>query len=302
MIMKLIVYDVGNAACSIIKSPNGYGMMIDCGCNSDKPNPVDSFLFQKDWHGIRPYTTLNGQNYSLGLLHITHPDDDHVRNAKKIKSELPPYLLQKRDFEEFPQTESINEDYKKYIDKKYRGNNPEKIDWGFDIDKTFRIPMDTLLNDETLNKKIKNNSSILRFLKYQEISVLYAGDLEKEAWDWLATHNNDFRDTISRNGVGILIAPHHGHKSGFPSALFDLCGNVNVVIHSKGSEGSIDGTNVSNQYSGWALGVNYINLNDKSYYSGKVLTTRSNGNIYIEIQNQNLNVWTDTASPNHKRL
>ena len=40
--MKLIIFDVGNAFCSLVSSPNGYGLMVDCGSNEDKENPVDA--------------------------------------------------------------------------------------------------------------------------------------------------------------------------------------------------------------------------------------------------------------------
>ena len=160
--------------------------------------------------------------------------------------------------------------------------------------------MSELKSDELLNKNIKNNSSILRYIKYQGVKVLFAGDMEKEGWEWLAKNDNDFV-SIMQCGIDVLVAPHHGHKSGFPTSLFDITGNVKIVIHSKGSEGNIEGTDVSTQYSDNANGVNYMNLNDKNYYSGKVLTTRSNGNIYIDISNYSLNIWTDKASPNHQK-
>lgn len=298
--MRLIIFDVGNAACSVISSPTTVGMMIDCGSNSEKTNPVDLYKNFKSWLGINPFVKSDGTQYELGLLHITHPDDDHIRNAKRIKEELEPYLLRKREFEEFPDGDTINKDYKDYIDKKYRGTNPEKIVWGFDVNKIFQIPMETLKSDELLSKKLRNNSSIIRFIKKNGLSILYSGDLEKAGWEWLINNDKDFVDTIS-SGIDILIAPHHGHKSGFPSALFAITGNVRCVIHSKGSEGNIEGTDVSSQYSNNSDGVIYTSLNDKFQYKGKVLTTRSNGNIYIEIGKESFTIWTDKASSNHEK-
>ncbi len=299
--MRLIVFDVGDAACSVISSPNNFVLMVDCGSNSEKTNPVDLFNSNRDWLGAQPFTTSNGNRYELGLLHITHPDDDHVRNAKRIKEEIAPYLLLTRRYEEFPQDEQINQDYKTYLDKKYRGSNPESISWGFNANKTFSIPMDVLKNDEKLNRKIKNNASILRYIEYLGTKILFAGDMEKEGWEWLTNNDNAFINTIE-SGLDILIAPHHGHKSGFPKELFDQSGLVKLVIHSKGNEGNIEGTNVSTQYSQNSVGVNYKNINDGNYYSGKVLTTRSNGNIYIHITSDGLNVWAQKASPNHEKV
>lgn len=41
--LKIIICDVGNAASAIVKVPTGYSIMIDCGCNNEKDNPVDIF-------------------------------------------------------------------------------------------------------------------------------------------------------------------------------------------------------------------------------------------------------------------
>jgi beta-lactamase superfamily II metal-dependent hydrolase len=299
--MKLIIFDVGNAACSIVSSPNKYGLMIDCGSNSEKTNPVDIYNNNKEWLETTPFITSMGTEYEIGLLHITHPDDDHVRNAKRIREELTPYLLIKRKYEEFPDSDSINQDYIDYIDKVYRGSNPETIDWGFDVNDFFQIPMETLKSNELLSKKIRNNSSILRYIEYNGTRILFTGDMETEGWDWIIENNKSFVDTI-KNGVDIIIAPHHGHESGFPKALFDITGEVKLVIHSKGSEGNIEGTDVSSQYSENAEGINYKNLNDKAFYRGKVLTTRSNGDIYITVNDNSFTVWASKASPNHEKV
>ena len=105
-----------------------------------------------------------------------------------------------------------------------------------------------------------------------------------------------------KEGIDVLIAPHHGHDSGFPKALFDLTGNVKVIILSKDTEASKEDSDVYSGYSNHAEGVVYYNLNDKRFYSGKVLTTRSNGNIYIVVDTEGLSILTDTASSNHKKL
>lgn len=39
--MEIVVFDVGNASCNYICSPNKYAMMIDCGSSSEKQNPLD---------------------------------------------------------------------------------------------------------------------------------------------------------------------------------------------------------------------------------------------------------------------
>ncbi len=298
--MKVIIFDVGNAACSVISSPNNIGMMIDCGSNNDKSNPVDLYKNQKNWLNVNQYINSFGNQYELGMLHITHPDDDHVRNAKRIREELTPYISVKRENEEFPDSDRINDDYKTFIDKDYRETKIENISWGFDVNRAFMIPMDIIKKNDTLSTKLRNNSSILRFIEYKGIRILYCGDMESAGWEWLIENDKSFLETVKK-GVDVLIAPHHGHKSGFPNALFDHIPNVKCVIHSKGSEGNIEGSDVSNKYSEKADGIIYKNLNDKKMYNAKVLTTRSNGDIYIEITNSNFHIWATKASSNHSK-
>lgn len=91
--LKIIICDVGNAASAIVKVPAGYSMMIDCGCNQEKNNPVDIFFSNLNWLQSEDYVTHSGVHYKLALLHITHPDDDHVRNAERVRKELTPYLV-----------------------------------------------------------------------------------------------------------------------------------------------------------------------------------------------------------------
>ena len=298
--MKIVIFDVDDAACALVVSPNGYGMMIDCGCAAEDldKNPIDIIEQQKEWLSIAPYKTRQGNVYPLALLHITHPDDDHVKNVNRVISDIPPYLLRRIYSENFPDAEKINEEYK-LLDNKYRGSNSETIDWGFEKDESFSIPIEDVKRDPQLNTKIRNNSSIIRYLKYGGVSILFSGDLETAGWKWLKDNNNEFVNTM-KSGVNILIAPHHGHKSGFPKSLFDLTGKVDVVIHSKGSEGNIEGTDVASQYTNYARGVNYKTSNNEDNYNGKVLTTRSNGNIFIKIDiNGNRSYWTEKASSNH---
>ncbi len=293
--MKLVIFDVNNASCSLAVCPKGYSIMVDCGSHTDKC-PIDVINDLKD-----NYLNLTSyKGYDLTLLHITHPDDDHVKNAKKVREQLRPYLLHRRKLEQFPSTEKIHDDYRKHIDEKYRGSPVEFNEFGFEQNKTFRIPMDVIINDEVLSQKLKNNSSILRFIEYGGKKILFGGDMETPGWNWLTQNDTNFIDTLKK-GLDILIAPHHGHKSGFPTALFDLTGNVDISILSKASEAEIENTDIASQYSLYSNGITYTNLNDgKQYFAEGTLTTRSNGHIFFEISEKGeINVITQKASSNH---
>lgn len=304
--MEIIIFDVGNASCNYICSPNKYAMMIDCGSSIEKQNPVDFIKQLNSSNGemfrSKPFVTSMGRSYPLALLHITHPDDDHVRNSERVYKELTPYLLNRTYTEHYDDSNSINKDYVEKLDKVYRGSNPEPVNWGFESNITFSIPIDTVKATPKLRSKVRNNSSIIRYIKYNNIKILFAGDLETAGWEWLAENNSHF-STLMRNGVDVLVAPHHGHDSGFPKALFNLTGNVKTIILSKDSEASKEGSDVYSGYSNYADGVNYHNLSDNKSYTGKVLTTRSNGNVYILVNpSEELCIFTDKASSNHKKI
>lgn len=301
--MEIIVFDVGNASCNYICSPNKYAMMIDCGSCTEKENPIDVLNELVGCGDISPrnYVTKQGKSYPLALLHITHPDDDHVRNSDRVYKELTPYLLRHTYTENFDDAKSIDNSYKQKLDLAYRGFNHEKIDWGFDVNKDFCISVDTVKSTQGLKDKVRNNNSIIRFIEYKGVRFLFTGDLETAGWDWLIANDKDFVDTV-KNGVDVLIAPHHGHESGFPKALFDLIGNVCVIILSKDTEASKEESDVYSNYSAYATGVKYTTRKNE-VYEGKVLTTRSNGGILIEVVNDNqFSIYTDKASSNHKRI
>ena len=118
--MFISIFDVGNASCNYICSPNKYAMMIDCGSSTEKPNPVDLIKnFNRSSCELvrsRPYVTSKGSSYPLALLHVTHPDDDHVRNSGRVYNELTPYLLCRNYTEKYDDSASINKDYVKSLE------------------------------------------------------------------------------------------------------------------------------------------------------------------------------------------
>ena len=303
-IMEVIVFDVGNASCNYICSPNKYAMMIDCGSCSEKASPVDVIndYISKGYINPAAYVSPEGIRYPMALLHITHPDDDHVRNADRVYKEMRPYLLKRTFTENFADADSINDDYKKKFDMAYRGPNHD-IDFGFEVDATFSIPVEVVKNDNTLKNKVRNNNSIVRFISYNGIRFLFTGDLETAGWDWLIKNDPNFVKKV-KDGVEVLIAPHHGHESGFPKALFDLIGKVEVIILSKDSEASKEESDVYSNYSSYAKGVVYVNRNDSEIYEAKVMTTRSNGNIHIRVDSEKsaYTIWADKASSNHTKI
>ncbi len=229
----------------------------------------------------------DGRQYPLTQLVISHPDVDHIKNIEKVHTKFTPYLLHRNYIQEFPPAivHSEDESYKYYRDKvnaTYTGNNPQTPNWGF-VTRAYMIPMATLKNDALFGEsKLKNNSSIVYLLQYAGFRVLFGGDLEAAGWDWLIDNNyGGFRDELSK-GIDVIVASHHGHNSGYSEKLMKLIGAPKLSIISKGSETG-DETDVDNRYSANSVGLTVNGLTLQNVAQKKSLTTRSNGNIYIEV-------------------
>ena len=294
--MKLVVFDVNNAACSLAISPNWYSMMVDCWSNSEKDCPVDIIK-----NNITNWWMKEINGYSLTLLHITHPDDDHIKNSEKVLSDLPPYLLSRRRLSEFSNDiyKNIDDWYKEGFDQKYIYEPSTIVDWWWET-KIFWIPMQDIQNDQLLSWSIKNNSSYVRLIDYNWVRILFWWDMEKEWWDWLSNNDDSFISEMKK-WINILIAPHHWHKSWFPKSLFDLTGNIDFAIFSKWSEDYSTWTDVSSQYNWYCKWIIYRNRWDWRVYYWYVLTTRANWQIEIDINMfGHTYIYTEKASSSHR--
>ena len=115
-----------------------------------------------------------------------------------------------------------------------------------------------------------NNLSLVTFIKYRDLCILYPGDLEKAGWENLL-NDNDFVKELGN--VNMFIASHHGRTNGYCETVFEYCHPEIIII----SDSKIEyDTQKDNFYAKHASGVNFPD--GKRY----VLTTRKDGNITIE--------------------
>jgi beta-lactamase superfamily II metal-dependent hydrolase len=117
-----------------------------------------------------------------------------------------------------------------------------------------------------------NNASVVSRIGCYANSILLCGDMEKEAWECVLNHPIHalfWRPLVSK--VDVLVAPHHGHKSGFSTTLMDLAAPNVVLVSAASKDPSLD-----HRYSL----VPGIELMGRSY---KCLTTRDWGHIHFSI-------------------
>ena len=120
-----------------------------------------------------------------------------------------------------------------------------------------------------------NNHSVVTVVSYNGIKILIPSDNVPSSWDELL-ERSDFKAAIS--DVNVLVAPHHGRKSGFHSELFNYFRPLITII----SDGRLLGTSATDRYSTVTKG-RQVDSRSGSPQLRKCVTTRNDGNIVTEI-------------------
>lgn len=266
--MKIIIFNVEHGFCGFVRSPNGYGLMIDCGRRDDF-SPAQ-YIASKESNSI---TKHNGQ--ILAFLIITHPHDDHVEDIENIIKYLPPRILYRQgsfNWEELKQTESKNDyrnlDIYSNWQKTYSGT-PTYPDWGMDF---VLGPCLSVEESKVISKSsFVNNCSLLTSIQYGGEKILFCGDLMEDGWAELLKRAG-FREFL--RGTSILVAAHHGHSSGFSLDALRTMGKPKfAIVSAKRKDQSVDDRYGLPEYFN---GIDF--LGNKRF----MFSTRYDGNIVLE--------------------
>lgn len=234
--------NVKDGDCSIIQHTSGRVSMIDICSGNEAETPAAESVsiysgLQGNWnqkaHPVNPVDYLGGLKISsLWRFILTHPDMDHMDGIKR--------LFEKIKVENFWDTDNN----KKMEDGSFGQYNRD--DWDYYQDrrksalklhdgckaKYYNADDDTgtgegdflqilcptkKLVEEANEKEDYNNCSYV--ILYNELGrkILFCGDAEEKEWDVLLDeHEDDLAD------IDILIAPHHGRKSGGNDDFLDI--------------------------------------------------------------------------------
>lgn len=116
-----------------------------------------------------------------------------------------------------------------------------------------------------------NNLSVVTFISWGDLHMIFPGDIEGPAWELLLM-NNEFLQYLRR--VNVFVASHHGRRSGYHADVFrnGRCCPVLVVISDKAvKHGTQEG-----------MSTIYGNIASGAWINGefrRVLTTRNDGRI-----------------------
>jgi beta-lactamase superfamily II metal-dependent hydrolase len=216
--MDLEIFDVEHGACALLTCDNGTRLMIDCGNNASS--------------GWYPGTYLKQQGVSqLEGLAITNYDEDHVSGIANLFSNVFVRMLYRNASVTAERIHQLKSDtgvgqgilfLTERIKNTFTAAAPEIVFQGLEL-KCFSSPYPQF-DDE-------NNLSLVLYLKCHGIGVLFPGDLEAAGWQALMKDAN-FVNAL--RATSILVASHHGRKSGWCEELRDYCNPYYVVISDKG--------------------------------------------------------------------
>jgi len=279
--MDFYLFDVEHGQCAAIRLPNGRWCVFDAG-KSRSFSPIKWIISQNvtsmQWlvdvlHGTLP-------RFTVFKATITHCHHDHFLDYEALLSARPKYLrvehakLVRRGDVPTPVFENrwkSENDFRKRCKDEFLLSYHEPDYGDVSITELSLPPREVLmLGGDQSNQE--NNSSVISRIDCYGNSILLCGDMEKEAWDHV------LRDLPQAmlwqplvTNVDILVAPHHGHSSGYCQALMELA-NPAVVL---ASVASLD-PSVDSRYSQ----VAGIVLGGRTY---RRITTRNWGHIHVSI-------------------
>ncbi len=266
---KFVFWDVQHGNATYFSTPNGRHFVIDLGTGKlgDGNPDFSPLLHLRDSWGVS----------RLDSVIITHPHRDHLDDIFNFDA-LNPFTLSRPDH--LSETDIRSDNYKadhfieKYleIDRRYNqpvppSSNPlEPVNNGGVEVRTFEpssCPTSNL-----------NNHSVVTVVTHEGCKMLIPGDNESPSWDELLGRR-DFRDAI--RGTDVLLAPHHGRKAGFSSALFEHI-KPRLTIISDGPSGNTSATELyARKTQGWK-----VHKRSGGTDVRRCVTTRRDGVVVVE--------------------
>lgn len=264
--LELIVFNVGHGlSVALIEHPSKYMTLIDLGASTGF-TPLKYLLLNRK---IRP-----------DILYITHPHADHIMDIDSaIDKNFMPSSMRYQIYNWKDVIDKEQPKLKQYVEAyvlaqkiipagSYKGEGVLK-EWYLTPEKAKEIFGET---------NYINNSSIFLIYTWGDFKIAIAGDHHKELMEAFI---NSETFLSSAKGTDILIAPHHGHSSGYTGLWPEKVGKPYVTI------ASVDENN-PNVDSGYSSNFSKgIPFNSETRY---LLTTREDGNIEV-------NMWYKDGKP-----
>lgn len=210
--LEINFVDVGQGDCTFIVTPRNKTILIDGGGSSS-----DEFDVGKST--LLPYILDKGYT-KIDYIFISHFDQDHVGGILSIlqKIKVKKVIISKQ--------EENSENYQKFLEIiKEKGVSVAIVKMWDRVKIENGIYFDILwpTSEQIQENKLNNNSLVMK-MYYHNFSVLFTGDIEKEAEKKiLETYKSEKNKLVSN----VLKVAHHGSKT---STIKEFLDTVNPQI------------------------------------------------------------------------
>jgi competence protein ComEC len=258
--LELILYNVGHGlAVSLIERPENYVTQIDLGSEGNF-SPLEYLL--------------SSRRLRTDILYITHPHADHLSDIRSVENSLLcPDYVHYIDFDwndvlsrERSDSRWIIDEYLQFLrfTRKglYAGNASLKY-WYYQPEKAKEFFSES---------NYINNSSLFIVYTWRDFKISLCGDLEKQALESMINSSDPKEEA---RGTDILIAPHHGHKSGYTYKWIDVLGKPYITLISVQSRDPAIAPEYSTPEFSRGLSI--------SGRTRHCLTTRADGTIVVKM-------------------
>lgn len=255
--MEINIFDVAHGFCTYVVADNRNCMLIDCGYNDQTGFRPSNYLTTRGCTGIEKFI-------------VTNYDEDHLSDLPNLRRHLPIQVLHCN--------RSINTGQLARL-KRSAGPIQAGIASLLDMMDEYVHPVVsppefpgielTFFSNGYPDFEDTNNLSLVTFLDYRDVHIVFPGDLEQAGWLALLRQLS-FRERLRK--VNFFVASHHGRQSGYCPDVFDYCRPELVIIS---DEPIIYETQITD-YRQHATGIPW---EDHRRY---VLTTRTDGMITIQ--------------------
>lgn len=258
--MEIRIFDVAHGFCAYVVADNGNTMLIDCGHNDQTGFYPADYLFAGGCRGIHRFF-------------VTNYDEDHVSGLPRLRQfneRIPIHILHRNT--------SVTTDQLRAL-KRQGGPLGSGITALLEMASGYVHPVISPPEYPSLEYAVfwntypefqdTNNLSLVLFLRYPGISIIFSGDLTRTGWGRLLDQEA-FRTHLQR--VKIFVASHHGRKDGFAPEVFEFCKPEIIII----SDEAIQYETQEHTYGNYATGITWNQTDVR-----KVLTTRKDGMLNI---------------------
>jgi beta-lactamase superfamily II metal-dependent hydrolase len=213
--LELILYNVGHGlAVSLIERPENYVTQIDLG-SEDGFSPLEYLL--------------KSRKLRTDILYITHPHADHLSDIQNAYDRyMRPNNMFGVDYD-WDDVLEREQDNQKWVIKQYRNllENIPKGNYQGEASLWYIHWKPEYAKNTFGESTYINNSSLFLVYTWKTFKISIIGDIEKTALEKLLDDPN--LQERAKN-TDILVAPHHGHESGFTSKLVDVLGKPFITL------------------------------------------------------------------------